>query len=323
MIDIKQGDCLELMKALPDASIDAIITDPPYNIGKASWDKIPDYMAWCNKWLLESQRVLKSNGSIYIFHNEMPTIAKLMVMIESNTRFIFKQMIVWNKKFHGSKNEGYLQGYNEVEALRNYQKMAEYILYYTFQDETGLTQIYGNNELFASVRNYMQEEKLKAGLKTCRQINRLLEVDEMGGGMASHYFSRDCKQWALPTGEMYLKLQSTGYFQKPYESLRAEYESLRYTFNNLKTHHSIWNYDIEEKQGHITPKPLELIKTIIKYSSKEGDTILDLFMGSGTTGVACKQLNRNFIGFELNESYFNLAKKRIEEAEAQKILINV
>jgi site-specific DNA-methyltransferase (adenine-specific) len=66
---------------------------------------------------------------------------------------------------------------------------------------------------------------------------------------------------------------------------------------------------------HPTQKPLELIQKIIKTYTNEGETVLDFTMGSGTTGVACKNLNRNFIGIELDENYFNIAKKRIEESK--------
>lgn len=68
------------------------------------------------------------------------------------------------------------------------------------------------------------------------------------------------------------------------------------------------------KKGlHPAEKPIELLKRFIKVSSKENDVVLDCFMGSGTTGVACKELNRNFIGIEIKEEYFNIAKRRIEE----------
>lgn len=62
---------------------------------------------------------------------------------------------------------------------------------------------------------------------------------------------------------------------------------------------------------HPTIKPLDIIKNLIINSSQEGDTVLDCFMGSGTTGVACKELNRNFIGMEINEEYYQIAKDRI------------
>ena len=67
-----------------------------------------------------------------------------------------------------------------------------------------------------------------------------------------------------------------------------------------------------EKVGHTTQKPLDLMKEIIKRHSNKEQKILDPFMGSGTTGVACKDLNRQFIGIELDEKYFNIAKDRIE-----------
>ena len=73
------------------------------------------------------------------------------------------------------------------------------------------------------------------------------------------------------------------------------------------------NYEICKKQGHITPKPVDLLEYIIKTSSNENDIVLDCFMGSGSTGVACKHTNRKFIGIEIDEKYYELAKKRIEE----------
>jgi DNA modification methylase len=73
------------------------------------------------------------------------------------------------------------------------------------------------------------------------------------------------------------------------------------------------NKEDKNKYNHPTIKPLEIIKNLIINSSEENDTILDCFMGSGTTGVACKELNRNFIGIEIDEKYFNISKERIGE----------
>ena len=67
-----------------------------------------------------------------------------------------------------------------------------------------------------------------------------------------------------------------------------------------------------EKTTHPTQKPVALFEYLIKTYTNEGDTVLDNVMGSGTTGVACKNINRNFIGMELDEDYFNIAKERIE-----------
>lgn len=65
--------------------------------------------------------------------------------------------------------------------------------------------------------------------------------------------------------------------------------------------------------GHPTIKPLNIIQTLILNSTREGETVLDCFMGSGTTGVACAKLNRNFIGMEINEDYYRIASIRINE----------
>lgn len=86
-------------------------------------------------------------------------------------------------------------------------------------------------------------------------------------------------------------------------------------FNTKKTWYATpLNQSDKKKYGHPTVKPIEIVKNLIINSSNENDWVLDPFMGSGTTGVACKELDRNFIGFELDENYFSIAKERIENA---------
>ena len=311
------GDCLELMQAIPDKSVDLILTDPPYNIGKAKWDKIPNYIEWCGKWFKECERLLKDNGSFYFWHNDMPQIAQLMEWIRQNTRFVFKQMIVWNKRFDKASNKGFLDGFVMVDALRNYQQMCEYCLFYTFQDETGLSQVMGNYGSFESLKRYFVAEKTKIENDSGTRVK-----DRLKWTTHFHSFAQG-QSWGMCTEENYKELQAIfpNYFKRPYadihreyESLRQEYENLRYTFNGQKTHHSVWNYETAPKQGHITPKPVAMLENILRHSSNEGDTVLDCFMGSGSTGVACVNTNRNFIGIELDEGYYNIAQKRIEQA---------
>lgn len=71
-------------------------------------------------------------------------------------------------------------------------------------------------------------------------------------------------------------------------------------------------HNAKEKVAHPTQKPIKLMERIIEVFTNEGDTVLDFCMGSGSTGVACKNLNRNFIGIEKYETYFNIAQKRLE-----------
>lgn len=312
-VELMQGDCLELMRAIPDKSVDLVLTDPPYNIGKAKWDKIPNYIEWCGKWFKQCERLLKDNGSFYFWHNDMVQIAQLMEWIRQNTKFVFKQMITWNKRFNGSPSKGFLDGFVEVGGLRNYQQMCEYCLFYTFQDETGLTTVMLDTNNFPTMRRYFKD------LQACIGMNKKKIIERIGQN-ADHCFRWESSQWDLPTPETYQQLidafgidKWTGF--KEYESLRQEYESLRYTFNNQKTHHSVWNYETAIKHGHITPKPVDMLENILRHSSNEGDTVLDCFMGSGSTGVACMNTNRNFIGIELDTDYFKIAEKRIAEAQ--------
>lgn len=74
------------------------------------------------------------------------------------------------------------------------------------------------------------------------------------------------------------------------------------------------NQSDKKKYGHPTVKPLSILENLVVNSSKEEGIVLDCFMGSGSTGVACLNINRNFIGIELDEGYFNIAQNRIEEA---------
>jgi DNA modification methylase len=328
---VQQGDCLELMKNIPDKSIDCIITDPPYNIKKANWDSwktVALYVNWLGSVFKEYQRVLKDNGSFYFFHNDFLQIVEIQNYINKNTNFVFKQFIVWNKKFKGCNNEGFLQGFIEPDGLRNYQKMAEYCLYYTFQDETGLSKVMLDENNFSTLRKYFKEFQEALGLNKKQIIEKI-------GQSADHCFRWGSSQWDLPTKETYLKLiqlplehefirkeyeelrKEYEELRKEYEELRKEYEELRYTFNNQKTHHSVWNYNIAKKIGHCTPKPVELIENIILHSTNKNDIILDSFAGSGTTAIACLNTNRNYILMEQEQKYIEVINKRITEYSNQ------
>ena len=108
-------------------------------------------------------------------------------------------------------------------------------------------------------------------------------------------------------------------FRKRHELIvYANRETVDYNRSEKITHYpTILNYKVVTKKEKVHPaqKPTELLEDLIVGFSNENDTILDCFMGSGSTGVACKNLNRNFIGIELDETYFNIAKERIEKVK--------
>lgn len=308
-----QGDCLEIMPLLEDKSVNLIILDPPYNIGKDRWDKFPsheNYLKFIKKVLIESQRILKDNGSLYLWHNQFPVICDFQQLIKEGTDFVFKQLIVWNKRFEGASNKGFLDGFIEPESLRNYQKMAEYCLYYTFQDETGLTTVKLDLNNFTTLRQYFKD--FQEALSRTKK-----DIVEQVGQCADHCFRWSSSQWDMPTLETYqelLKLPLTDKTFKPreYEDLRGEYEDLRYTFNNQKTHHSVWNYEIERTTPHKTQKPVKLCENIVKHSSNVEDTVLVPFAGSGSEMLACQNLGRNVIGIEKESNYCEIIKQRLK-----------
>jgi site-specific DNA-methyltransferase (adenine-specific) len=318
------------MKEFKDNSIDLVLIDPPYNIGKDKWDKwrsVEDYVEFMGKVFKEIERVLKPNGSFYFFHNDFLQIVELQNWININSNFIFKSFLIWNKRYNGSPRKYYFDNVIAGNMNRNHRQLSEYCLFYTFQDDTGLNVINNDLELYKPIRDYFKNERLKTNL-SYKELNELMGVASNGGGMASNILTSYKKGWTFPTKEKYELLQKTGICQKNYDELRQEYETLRqeyetlrqeyekerYTFNNQKTHHDILDFEVAKKQGHLTPKPVDLLEYLIKTSSNESDVVLDCFMGSGSTGVACMNANRYFIGIELEEKYFEIAKKRIEES---------
>ena len=198
-----------------------------------------------------------------------------------------------------------------IEHKRNYRNMSEYIFYYTFQDETGLSKVMLDVNNFKSLRDYFKYIQSETGLNKKQIIDKI-------GQRADHCFRYASSQWDLPTEETYnelIKVFNIDKYEgfKTYEELRQEYEELRYTFNTFdKDKTTTFLMPPAKKEGHITPKPVDLLEYIIKTSSNEGDVVLDCFMGSGSTGVACLNTKRRFIGIEIEEKYFNISVERLK-----------
>ena len=104
-------------------------------------------------------------------------------------------------------------------------------------------------------------------------------------------------------------------FQNPFAEGELIYTTVKKPIKRIVFKQQGFITDSKDKRYHPTQKPSELVEMLIKEYSDEGDTILDCFMGSGTTGVACINTNRNFIGIELDKGYFDIAEKRIKEAQ--------
>ena len=318
-----------------------MLKDPPYNIGKdKKWDKwktVNEYVEFMGKVFKECQRVLKDNGSFYFFHNDFLQILELQNYINNNTDFVFKQLLVWNKT--NFKRFAWTNRNPDKCKDRNWFPNIEYCLYYTFQDETGLNRVQQDVDNYKPIKEYLYSKLMEKGLKY--NDDRLIDL-YIDNGIArnrasaktilKHKLDKNYKQFEFITKKHYEVLSKVLDFDKSYEELRQEYEelrqeyeelreeyeSLRYTFNLNEVQENIscvWtNKEINSGKKHSCQKPTDILEKIIKTSSNEGDIVLDCFMGSGSTGVACMNTNRKFIGIELDENYFNIAKDRIENS---------
>ena len=305
MIDLQQGDCLELLKDIPDGSVDMVLTDPPYGVmGKSThdikgwenrnidWDLQIDHKAV----LSECERILRVNGKCALFSQD-PYTAKLISGATPGLPFLYRA--VWVKNNAG----------NVLGCKRN---MVSY-----FEDICVFGKKEYDYEHKHPSRSYLMQEKKKCIGVDFKKL--------LGNCMASHYFTNGF-QFLIPSRENYEKLQSTGFFQKPYEELAEENQ--RYRENIPKSVFNLWQggkfksnvlqYPKDGGGYHPTQKPVALLQDLIQTFSNPGDTVLDFTMGSGSTGVACVKTGRNFIGMELDPGYFETAKRRIEEAQAQR-----
>ena len=321
------GDCLDVMRQMEDNSVDLVLTDPPYyQVMKQDhagnkydwdnvWDSFEDYLSFIETCFIEFKRILKQNGSFYCFADDK---ISTYIQVVGDKYFHLENNIIWHKP-----NNMPIKGWNN---FRSFAPVTERILFYSGEvEKTGLQEIYGNRSLFLPIKEYMLSELSKSKLSK-QDVNKLLGSPITGGGMACHFFG-DTDQYALPTEEMYSKLQTTGFFKRGYEELRREYEELRREYEELrrpfyplKNYTDVWSIPItsaEERCGHPTQKPEKIIKRIIETSSRPNDIIFDPFLGSGTTAVACINTGRNFMGIEKDEDYYAIAQKRIKEAQGQ------
>lgn len=287
---IYNKDCLDFLKKLPDEFIDSCVTDPPYwGVVDDDWDNqwksIDEYKNWCETWIKEVSRVTKKSASFFIFGYPYQ-LAHLLPIIESYGFKFRQQIVVW---------KGMKSAAGRVSSkLKMFPTTTEHI-YYFVKDSTDY------------IRNLLQE-RAKDKKLTPKEINDFLGKASNGGGTWSSIAGKKQKTLQEPTREDWEKLE------KLFGDL-PNYDDIIYTFNLPMGVTDVFDdikfYFPKGEKLHTTQKPLELIERIIKCCSKEGDIILDPFMGSGSTAVSCKNLNRNFLGSELDNNYYQTCLKRL------------
>lgn len=244
-IELYHGDCLELMRNIPDTSVDMVLCDLPYGVTSNEADKpIPFDSLWG-----EYKRIAKDNAAIVLFAQGM-----FYVDLVNSNRKMFRYDLVWDKEL----TTGFLNA--KRMPLRKHEQIAVFynrLPVYNPQFTKG-------SPLHGKGIAWRTKESVN------HNYGRHQQSDDARKGSTEKY----------PTSILA--------FQKPHASVAV----------------------------HRTEKPVTLLEWLVKTYTNPGDTVLDNCMGSGSTGVACVNTGRRFIGMELDEGYFNIASRRIEATQS-------
>lgn len=241
MIQLHNGDCLEVMKTLPDNSIDLILCDLPYGITSISWDSIIPY----DELWAQYKRLLKPTGNIVLFSSGLFTLS----LIQSNIKQ-FRYRLIWKKNVPTG------MGSAKYRPMKYYEEIC----------------VFGNSK---ATYNPIMKERVGIG-KDCYNYDHYCgENNHLNLGKKPKRYDPD---WVQPSDVL--------------------------EFNVVPNRNG---------KLHPTQKPVDLLEWLVKTYSNDGETVLDNCMGVGSTGVACKNTNRKFIGIELDKTYFELAEKRLQE----------
>jgi len=311
MIKLLKGDCLIESAKIKSGSVDLILTDLPYGtmnglnykeqikyrgVDSFKWDNIID----TNKIMEIANRILRKNGKMILFSKD-PFSTELKNKAISNLPYSYS--MIWEKDNYGHALFAKKAPLNYYEDVLVFSKNNETIFKHPLRDYA------------TKILNFIN--------KKSSEISKELQIGKI------HFLSRESNQLILPTKEVYQKIVDfynleCCCFYKNYSDLKEiennwknQYSNTFNLWENNKHKSNILKYKKDYNGYHPTQKPVLLLEDLIKTFSNKNDLVVDLTMGSGSTLVACQNTNRNGIGIELNESYFNIAKKRIKETQRQ------
>jgi len=292
MIEIKNIDCFEYLESLPDESVDSVILDMPYGVLgdhkiETNIDKI--------RLTKEVFRVLKKDA-FYVFFGQMPTSVDWC--IATAELFKFQDHITWAKRMQTAI---YLQLVRTHEDIMIYKK--------------------GNPKFNETKQKYedVKLEQINLGLSQMQSIEmHISALWQRLNGTAKKYTTGTKRNEAI-----YDNFQDSNR-EGMYKAERMANLANTWAFELTKQEFdTVWSFAPQNKTSfgkngenwkHPTVKPVKLLDTLIKLVSKEGDAILDCFLGSGTTAVSCCNTNRNFKGCELDKDYYEMSVARVNSA---------
>ena len=307
-IDLIKGDCLIESDKIESGSVDLILTDLPYGVVKMK-EKSGNYtkLNTAEKWdkdiepskIFEiANRILRKNGKMILFSQE-PYTTKLITEAIPNIPFNYRA--TWEKDNFA----------NALGVKKNMVSFTEDILVFSKNNEF---------EGLHPLRPYFKQVfEFIGGTK-----NRIIETI---GQRVDHVFRFNSSQFDLCTSETYSDIikhfkidemqgfKEFEYLRKIDNEFKVKFASTFNLWEGKKHKSNVLKYKKDYDGHHPTQKPVLLLEDLIKTFSNEGDLVVDLTMGSGSTGVACVNTRRNFIGIEMDENYFNIAEQRIKETE--------
>ena len=307
----------DVEKLMNGEKADMVFTDPPYGMKKEKDGVLndnlnfDDLLEFNKEWIPLTFANTKENGSWYCWGIDEPLMdiyCNILKPMMKENEITFRNLITWDK----GSGQGQLS-----KEFRMYPIADEKCLFV----QCGINCLTLNAdqywEEYEPIRKYLYEQRIKCGW----DISTMKTIVGHSDKLRDHWTSKS--QWNLPTKDVYLKFQqwakenNVKAFQKEYEQLRAEYEQLRAYFDNTHDNmNNVWHFpktsQEERKQtgGHATPKPIALCSRAIKSSSRENETVLDVFGGSGSTLIACEQLGRKCYMMELDPHFCDVILQR-------------
>jgi DNA modification methylase len=309
--------------------------DPPYGMGKEADGVANDNLYGSNldafqmEWWRAFRPHMVENASAYVWGNAADLWRWWYVGgLRDSERMTLRNEIVWDK--------GFAQQFDKMEngnpTLRSYNVTTERCLFLMLGEQG-----FNNNadnywDGWDPIRSYLEGEMKRCGW-TPRDLNRIT-----GTQMGSHWVTRS--QWSLITADHYASIQKAteqhDAFKQNYDELKQNYDELKQNYDELKrafyetrsyfdnTHDNmtdVWSFDRvkgEERHGHATPKPVQIIARAIMSSSRLGAVVVDPFLGSGTTLIAAEKLGRKCYGMEISPAYCDVIVKRWENLTGKK-----
>ncbi len=311
----KESDVEKLMNG---EKAELLHADPPYGMGKEKDGVLNDNLynekldTFQLEWFKTFRPYLDDNGSCYIWGNAEDLWRLWYSLLKDSERLTYRNEIVWNK--------GHGMGMSS-EQHRMYPTVSERCLFFMI-GEQGFNNNQDNYfEKWEPIRTYLEKEikKLNESDKTIATA-----LGYKDGRTVNHWWSRS--QWTFPTEKNYnalreySKTKNNEGFKKEYEELKKAFYDTRAYFNNTHDNMTdVWNYERvsgKERHNHATPKPVEMMERIIKTSSKK--KVIEPFLGSGSTLIACEKTNRICYGMELDTKYCDVIIERWEQFTGQK-----